>query len=87
VAVVYIPPLLAELTGGQSPVNVEGATVRRVIDNLEREWPGIREKLLVDGRLRSNIRVAVDGQISRLGLLEKVSPSSEIHFVAALSGG
>jgi molybdopterin synthase sulfur carrier subunit len=87
VAVVYIPPLFADVAGGQSPITVEGATVRRVIDNLERDCPGIRERLLENGRLRSNIRVAVDGQISRLGLLEKVSPTSEIHFVAAVSGG
>ena len=86
-AVVYIPSLLADLTGGRSSVNVEGTTVRRIIDNLERDWPGIREKLLEEGRLRANIRVAVDGQISRLGLLERVSPSSEVHFVAAVSGG
>lgn len=85
--VVYIPPFLAELTGGRTEIAVEGATVRRIIDNLEREFPGVRQRLLEQGRLRSNLRVAVDGQISRLGLLEKVAPSSEIHFVAAVSGG
>ena len=86
-AVVYIPALLASLTGGRSSIEVEGATVRQVIDNLEAAWPGIRERLVLDGRLRSNISVAVDGEVSPIGLLEAVPANSEVHFVAALSGG
>lgn len=87
VPTVYIPALLQSLTGGKTAVAVEGATVREVIDNLEKAWPGIRARLLEEGRLRSNIRVAVDGRIGPLGLLERVSGSSEVHFVAAVSGG
>ena len=86
-AIVYLPPLLEDLTGGRSAVEVEGGTVRWIIDQLEGAWPGIRERLLEGDRLRPNLRVAVDGEISRLGLLERVSPSSEVHFVAAISGG
>lgn len=86
-ALVYIPTPLASLTGGKSPVQVEGSTVREVIDNLEHTCPGIRERLLAGNRLRSNISVAVDGDITPLGLLEPVSASSEVHFVAAISGG
>lgn len=66
---------------------MEGATIREVIDNLEQTWPGIRERLVTENRLRSNISVAVDGEITPLGLLEPVSPMSEVHFVAAISGG
>ena len=29
----------------------------------------------------------MDGEVAPLGLLERVSPSSEVHFVAAISGG
>ncbi|MBI3696833.1 MAG: MoaD/ThiS family protein [Acidobacteria bacterium] len=86
-AIVYIPAPLAALTGGRSRLEVEGATVREIIDNLEQTWPGIRERLLVENHLRRNISVAVDGEVSPLGLLERVSPSSEVHFVAAISGG
>jgi len=84
---VYIPALLRGLTGGRSSFEAEGATVREVIDNLERAWPGIRDRLVDEGRLRPNLSVAVDGEISPLGLLESVEPSSEVHFVAAISGG
>lgn len=84
---VFIPPPLQGLTGGRPSVEVEGATVRELLDNLERAWPGLRERLAEGDRLRPHVRVAVDGRISMLGLLERVSPTSEVHFVAAVSGG
>ncbi|MBZ5590988.1 MAG: MoaD/ThiS family protein [Acidobacteriia bacterium] len=84
---VFIPTLLQSLTGGRSSVEVEGGTVRQVIDNLEQAWPGIRERLLDQGKLRPNISVAVDGEVTPMGLIEPVSPSSEVHFIAAIKGG
>jgi molybdopterin synthase sulfur carrier subunit len=86
-AIVYIPTLLQTLTGGKPAVEVEGATVRQVIDNLEQAFPGIRERLLDQGKLRPNLSVAVDGEITPMGLLEPVGPSSEVHFIAAIKGG
>jgi molybdopterin synthase sulfur carrier subunit len=83
----YIPTLLQTLTGGKSSVEVLGATVRQVIENLELTWPGIGERLLDQGRLRPNISVAVDGEVTPMGLLEPVGPSSEVHFIAAIKGG
>jgi len=61
--------------------------VRQVIESLERTWPGIRERLLEQDRLRPNISVAVDGEVTPMGLLETVGPASEVHFVAAIKGG
>ena len=84
---VFIPALLQNLTGGRTLVEVEGATVRQVIDNLERACPGIRSRLLEGDRLRANIQVAVDGAIAPLGLREPTAPESEVQFVAAISGG
>lgn len=86
-ATVYIPSLLQKGTGGRRQVEVEGATVREVIDNLDRLYPGMRDSLLEGNQLRSNISVAIDGEVSPLGLLEKVGASSEVHFVAAIKGG
>ncbi len=84
---VFIPGQLRDRTGGRSTIEVEGATVREVIENLDRAHPGIGERLMEGPRLRPNISVAIDGEVSPLGLLEKVSPSSEVHFVAAIRGG
>ena len=86
-ATVYIPSMLMDLTGGRRQMEVPGATVREIIDNLEFLHPGVKERFLENDRLRPNISVAVDGEISPLGLLERVRPSSEVHFVAAIRGG
>jgi molybdopterin synthase sulfur carrier subunit len=86
-ATVYIPTLLQALTGGRSAVEAEGGTVSEVIDHLERLWPGIRDRIVEQDRLRPNISVAVDGEITPMGLLETVAPASEVHFVVAIKGG
>ena len=85
--VVFIPPLWQELTGGKESMTVEGRTVREALENLERAIPGLRPRLIEGDRLLPNIRVAVDDRISALGLLERVSPKSEIHIIAAVGGG
>lgn len=84
---VFLPPPLQGLTGGRASLEVEGSTVQQVLENLDRLWPGLAERLVEGDRLRPHVRVAVDGRISTLGLRERVSPSSEVHFVAAVSGG
>lgn len=68
-------------------MEVEGGTVGEVVDNLDRLWPGIGDRIVEQGRLRQNISVAVDGEITPMGLLEAVAPASEVHFVAAIKGG
>ena len=40
-----------------------------------------------DNQVRSNLAVSIDGEIARMGLLERVGEDSEVHFVPAISGG
>lgn len=87
-AVVFIPALLRDLADGHAEVNVKGATVREVILALDRAYPGFAARLLdADGVLRSNLAVAVDGEIAVDALKEPVEAGSEVHFVAAIKGG
>ncbi len=86
---VWVPPRMQKLTGGKQQVQVPGATVRQVINNLEQEYPGTRD-LLVDQEendLLPGIAVIVDGETSLLGMLERVSETSEVHFLPAIGGG
>ena len=88
-AEVWIPPKLQELTGGKQQVQVEGTSVRRLINNLEILHPGIKE-FLVDGGeddLVAGLAVIIDGEVSLLGMLEKVQENSEVHFLPAIGGG
>lgn len=80
---VFIPTLLRAATGGASEVTVTGcATVREVVDALEELFPGVGAKLT-----GPNMAIAVDGEVSPIGLMEPVGPDSEVHFVTAIKGG
>lgn len=83
-ATVFIPTMLQPLTNGVKHVDLEARNVRQVVDGL---FPGIKDKLLVDGKIRPNLAVAIDGEVARMGLLEKVGENSEVHFVPAIGGG
>ncbi|MCC6591242.1 MAG: MoaD/ThiS family protein [Bryobacterales bacterium] len=86
-AKVFIPTLLKELTGGQTEVQADGSTVRQIIQDLDRQFPGIGARLTDGGRLQPNISVAIDGEVTPLGLVEKVPLNAEVHFVTAIKGG
>ena len=86
-ATVFIPSLMQGLTGGLQTVEIEGSTVRQIVENLEKAHPGMKERLVEDSRIKPNISVAVDGEITPLGMLEKVGESSEVHFLPAIGGG
>ena len=84
---VWIPPKMQELTGGKQQVQVEGSTRRQVVNNLEKEFPGMKEVLCEDDEIFPGIAIVIDGETANLGLLEKVQENSEIHFLPAISGG
>lgn len=86
-ATVWIPSLMRDLTSGRQSVEVSGATVRQVINNLEAAYPGIRERVCDGDDLSPHVGVAVDGVIGGLGMLEPVGAASEVHFLPAVSGG
>ena len=86
-ATVYIPSLMQKLTDGRAKVEISGSTVRQIVDNLEKHYPGMKERLVQENRIKGNISVAIDGEITPLGMLGKVEEDSEVHFLPALGGG
>ena len=84
---VFIPPAMRSLTEGRDVIEVEGATVREVVNALDCRFAGMKDRLCQDGDLRPDLSVVVDGSVSALGLLESVQPDAEIHFLPALGGG
>jgi molybdopterin synthase sulfur carrier subunit len=84
---VIIPALLRALTNGQDRVAVRGATVRQVVEDLERQFPGIKAHLIEDGDLKSGINVSVDGEMGIGGLTDLVKETSEVYFLPAIGGG
>ena len=84
---VWIPPLLRDLTGGEDVLTVPGETVGQVIENLDACYPGLLRRLCEAGRLKPNIAVVVDGVTSRERLRHRLTETSEVHFIPAISGG
>lgn len=86
---VWLPPRLQRLAGGQHRVRVAGRTIRQVVENLERAFPGAMAELYdaEEDIIMPGLAVVVDGETSQLGLLEAVREESEIHFIPALGGG
>ena len=84
---IFIPPLLRTLTGDVHEVDVEATSVRQAIDALEARFPGVRSRLCDGDGLKPGLNVAVDGHIRHVGLLARVKPDSEVHFLPAIGGG
>ena len=78
---------MQELSNGEQRVNVQGNNVRQLIENLDAVYPGFKDRLVEDGRVKPNISVAIDVEITPLGMIEKVKEDSEVHFLPAISGG
>ena len=86
-AKVFIPSLMQELTDGQTQLDIQGSTVREIIKELDQSYPGVKDRQMYGFKLKGNITVAVDGEVSPIGVLAKVQENSEVHFLPALGGG
>ncbi len=89
-AQVRIPTPLRRYTGGADAVSVEGATVGAVVDDMERNHPGIKERLCDEaGQIRRFVNIFVNGDdIRSLNDLDTpVGEGDEVAIVPAIAGG
>jgi sulfur-carrier protein len=84
---VHLPSTLGPLFPGlPRQLDVDAATVGDVIDHLEREWPGMRDRLCEPGpMLRRHIHVYVNRE--RAKLETPVAEQARVDVIAAISGG
>ena len=86
-ATVFIPALLRKLTDGKDRTSATGATLRELINDLDRQFPGFRDRVVEQGDLAGSVAVSINGEVITGGLSEPVPADSEIHFVPAIAGG
>jgi len=88
-ATVRIPTPLRTLTGGEDQVQAAGDTVKDVIETLEKNHPGIRERLLDDKGVRRFVNIYVGDEDIRFldGLATVLKATDEISIVPAIAGG
>ncbi len=86
-AIVFVPASMRQLCGGRHSVEVDGATLRQVIENLDPECPGIHALIVEDGMVRPGIQLAVNGVTAATGLVRSVPEDAEVQILPAMSGG
>ncbi len=86
---IRIPTILRPYTGGEKSVQASGATLAEVIQDLERRFPGMEERLLEDGKLRRFVNVYLnDEDVRFIGSLDAViSAGDNITILPAVAGG
>ena len=77
---VRIPTILRTYTGGEKAVSGEGATLSEVIENLEANHPGLKERLIEGEDLRRFVNVYVNDEDVRFtgGLETKVNDGDQV---------
>ncbi len=89
-ATVRIPTPLRKLTNGQEEVKAEGATIGAVLADLEKNFPGIKERLCDEsGQVRRFVNIFANEEDIRFlaNLDTPVKDSDEISIVPAIAGG
>src|SRR5882672_1443979 len=89
-AKVRIPAPLRKLTKEQPVVDVPGKTVDEILVNLEKNYPGMKERICDEnGQIRRFINVFVNGEDIRFkeGSKTAVAEGAEISIIPAIAGG
>jgi molybdopterin synthase sulfur carrier subunit len=87
---VLIPTPLRRYTGGEANVAASGQTVGEVIDDLEAQFAGLKERISEpDGEIRRFVNVFVNGtNVRKLeGAATPVSEGDEVGIIPAMAGG
>jgi molybdopterin synthase sulfur carrier subunit len=85
--VLRLPAVLVDLFPGSTRrVEVQASTVREAIDEANKRWPGMRDRIC-DSRpaIRKHMNVFVDGE--RVKLNAPLAPGAEVFILTAISGG
>jgi molybdopterin synthase sulfur carrier subunit len=87
---VRVPTPLMKLTDNQSEVTAEGATINEILDNLESQFAGIKERICDEnGTPRRFINIYLNEEDIRFLEGEKtaVKDGDEISIIPAIAGG
>ena len=86
---VRIPASLRTLTGGKDEVTAAGDTVGALIEDLEKNHPGIKDRLLDEKGVRRFVNVYVGEEDVRFldGLKTELKSGDQISIVPAIAGG
>ncbi len=88
--VVRIPTPLQKLTADKAEVNAAGATVQEILQDLDRQYPGLKDRLCdPTGKLRRFVNLYVNEEDIRF-LKQEATPikdGDELSIIPAIAGG
>ena len=88
--VVRIPTPLQKLTADKTEVNAAGGTVQEVLQDLDRQYPGLKERLCdPTGKLRRFVNLYLNEEDIRF-LKQEATPikdGDELSIIPAIAGG
>jgi molybdopterin converting factor small subunit len=84
---VHIPSPLLSYTNQQNDVEADGSTLAEALDDLNRQFPGIRFRMIDEqDSIRPHMKIFVNGE-QVFGLNTALKSSDEVYILQALSGG
>ena len=87
---VRIPTPLRKLTSDQPEVEAVGGNIESIIENLETNHPGIKERICDDsGNIRRFVNIYLNDEDIRFldGTATAVTDGDEISVIPAIAGG
>ena len=86
---VRIPTILRTYTDGAKAVDAQGASLSALIDDLEANHPGIKDRLIENGDLRRFVNVYVNDEDVRFigGLEAELKDGDQVVVLPAVAGG
>jgi molybdopterin synthase sulfur carrier subunit len=87
---VRIPTPLRKLTKDKDIVQAAGSTIQDIIDSLEKEYPGLKERICDEkGELRRFVNVYLNDEDIRFaqGKSTPVKDGDEVSVIPAIAGG
>ena len=85
-----IPSPLRRFTNGESALDVNGGSIKEVLEELFDEHPDIKNHLVEDdGNLRNFVNIFINGEDIRQkgGLNAKVIDNSDVRIIPSIAGG
>jgi MoaD family protein len=87
---VKIPTPLRPITGGQSEVKIEGATVGEILRKLDSQYKGFGERILDDGKSVKrfiNVFINEDNIRDKRDLDTEVKNGDTLSILPSIAGG
>ena len=87
---VRVPTPLRRYTAGNGAVEAEGATVAALVDDLEKRYPGMKDRICDEGgQVRRFVNIFVNGEDIRFleHLDTPLKAGDELSIVPAIAGG